>query len=95
MYSLRISGTACTLLMLTCAAYVAGSEDCLTILTSPAYPLPRLLVDPLHRGPGLTMFFAIVFGLLGREPNLMFVMGIVLNDCLSGIVLVDGHRNTT
>jgi hypothetical protein len=95
MYSLRISGTAHTFLMLACAACVAGSEDSLTILASPAYLLPRLLQNPLHGRPGLRMFVAMVFDLFGRKPSLVLVVHVVLNDYLGGIVLLDGCRDTT
>lgn len=63
--------------MPTFAAYVADGENSLTILALPAYPQPRLLVDPRRRRPGLTTFFVVVFDWPGREPNVMFVMSIV------------------
>jgi hypothetical protein len=95
MYNLRVSSTACAPLMLTCAAYMAGGEDSLTILAPPSYLLSRLLVDPSHRGPGLTMFFADLFDFPDRKSSLMFVMSVPVNDFLSGIVLLDWRGDMT
>jgi hypothetical protein len=89
MCNLRVSSTACAPLMLTCAAYIAGGEDSLTILAPPSNLLSRFLVDPL------TIVFADLFDFPDRESSLMFVMSVPVNDFLSGIVLLDWRGDMT